>query len=116
MNDVTAIHSITGKLARVLEVRGGFTKLSPRELEVVRYVLDGRLNKEIAAALGISTGIVKLDRMSIRRTLGLRSVVQLAVLAHDAQVAEPVAALRRTSEERIDLRSNGDGVCGTRVS
>lgn len=87
MNDITAIHS-------------KFARLTPREREVVHQVLDGRLNKQIAAALGITTRTVKMHRTSIRKKLGIRSVVQLATLAYDSQLFEPIP-LAVASEQRV---------------
>ena len=75
--------------AKVVEVRKKFATLTPREREVVRQVLEGRLNKHIAETLGITTRTVKLHRTSIRKKLGIRSVVQLATLAYDARLFEP---------------------------
>lgn len=84
--------------AKALEVRRRFATLTGREREVVRQVLDGQLNKEIAAALGITTRTVKLHRTSIRKKLGIRSVVQLATLAYDARLFEPTPSVVATTQ------------------
>jgi FixJ family two-component response regulator len=89
--DSAAIHSgVDDERERVVEVRRRFALLTPRERAVVHQVLDGRLNKQIAATLGIPTRTVKLHRTSIRKKLGIRSVVQLATLACDARFLEPL--------------------------
>lgn len=51
--------------------------LTPRELEVLKDVAKGRLNKQIAFQLGISEVTVKLHRSNAMRKMGLRSVSDL---------------------------------------
>ncbi|MGY8663359.1 response regulator transcription factor [Bradyrhizobium sp. UFLA05-109] len=54
-----------------------FSKLTPREREVVREVARGRLNKQIAFDLGISEITVKLHRSNASRKLQATSVGDL---------------------------------------
>lgn len=80
---------MTSVLARV--VKGGkaepgrpedrFSSLTPRELEVLRHLAEGRSNKEIARELGITGGTVKLHVRSILGKLEVRSRVEAAVIA-----------------------------------
>jgi two-component system response regulator DctR len=101
MNENTEMQSgLNDERARVVEVRRRFARLTPRERQVVQQVLDGRLNKQIAEALGITTRTVKLHRTSIRKKLGIRSVVQLAIFAYDAHVLEPIP-VAVASEQRV---------------
>ena len=65
-------------------VRQRFETLSPRECEVLRGVLRGSLNKQIAADLGIHERTVKLHRSSVTTKLGVHSVAELTRLAQDA--------------------------------
>jgi len=58
-----------------------FDALTPREMEILRHLSEGRSNKIIARHLGISDGTVKLHVQSVLRKLGLRSRVEAAVLA-----------------------------------
>jgi len=58
--------------------------LTQREREVFAQVVEGKLNKQIAAELGIHERTVKLHRTSITNKLGLRSVAELTRLAKDA--------------------------------
>lgn len=51
--------------------------LTPRERQVLRHVVDGRLNKQIAFELGISEVTVKLHRGNMMRKLAVRSVSEL---------------------------------------
>jgi len=61
--------------------------LSPREAEVFRHVVTGRLNKEIAAALGIAEQTVKVHRGRVMDKLRVQSVADLARLAEKAGIA-----------------------------
>jgi DNA-binding NarL/FixJ family response regulator len=51
--------------------------LTPREREVVQLLAEGRSNKEIAAALGISVKTAETHRANIMRALNLRSICDL---------------------------------------
>lgn len=70
--------------ARRDRVRQRFETLSTRECEVLRGVLRGNLNKQIAADLGIHERTVKLHRSSVTTKLGVHSVAELTRLAQDA--------------------------------
>lgn len=52
-------------------------KLTERELEVLRHVIAGRLNKQIAAALGVAEKTVKVHRGRVMAKMGVRSVAEL---------------------------------------
>ena len=54
--------------------------LTGREREVMELVVDGRLTKQIAKALGISTKTVEVHRSNITRKMGVDSVPQLVKL------------------------------------
>ena len=59
-------------------------KLTKREREVLGEVVRGRMNKQIAATLGISERTVKMHRTSITSKVGVHSTAQLTTLAHEA--------------------------------
>jgi len=69
------------------ELRQRFAKLTERELEVLREVMRGRMNKQIAADLGIHERTVKLHRTAITTKVGVRSVAELTILAREAGLA-----------------------------
>jgi two-component system, LuxR family, response regulator FixJ len=73
--------------SRLHHLRQRFASLSPRESEVLQHVLQGRLNKQIAADLGIHERTVKLHRTHLTTKLGVRSVAELARLAQEAGVS-----------------------------
>lgn len=58
-----------------------FVPLSPREMEILKYITDGFSNKEIAKALGISRQTVKNHMSAILRKLAVNDRTQAAVLA-----------------------------------
>ena len=89
----------TGILAKVLsgelDISGDRTTLAgltPRELEILCHISEGKSNKVIAKELGISDGTVKLHVKSILRKLNVSSRVDAAVIA---------------VEERLCLRGGG---------
>jgi FixJ family two-component response regulator len=72
--------------ARQRELRVRFEALSARELEVLAHVVQGKLNKQIAADLGIHERTVKLHRTAITTKLGVRSVAELTRLTQEAGI------------------------------
>jgi len=58
-----------------------FLPLSPREMEILRYIVRGYSNKEIARALGISQQTVKNHLSSILRKLAVNDRTQAAIYA-----------------------------------
>jgi FixJ family two-component response regulator len=58
-------------------VREYFESLSAREKEVVSLVATGRLNKQIAAELGVSEVMVKVHRANGMRKMHAKSVAEL---------------------------------------
>lgn len=60
--------------------------LTPRELEVLRHVIAGRLNKQIAYALGIAEKTVKVHRGRVMEKMAADSVVDLVRLAEQAGI------------------------------
>jgi FixJ family two-component response regulator len=72
--------------ARERELGARFDALTERELEVLSQVVLGRLNKQIAANLGIHERTVKLHRTSITTKLGVQSVAELTRLSLEAGI------------------------------
>jgi DNA-binding NarL/FixJ family response regulator len=68
-----------GKSARDAEppTPPGADVLSPRELEVLRLIAQGRANKEIGVQLGISTRTVEAHRQALMKKLGIHTVAGL---------------------------------------
>lgn len=69
--------------ARRARVRMLFGRLTPREREVLALVLEGKLNKQIAARLGSHEATVKVHRSRLMRKLEVRSLVALIHLGRE---------------------------------
>lgn len=77
-------HSARVASERRAELGRRFAELTAREREVLQQVVRGRMNKQIAADLGIHERTVKLHRSALTAKLGVRSAAELATLARDA--------------------------------
>jgi DNA-binding NarL/FixJ family response regulator len=55
--------------------------LSARELEILRLIVSGKSNKEIAVDLGLSVNTVAVHRANIMETLGIHNTAELVVYA-----------------------------------
>jgi DNA-binding NarL/FixJ family response regulator len=55
--------------------------LTPRELEVLRMIVDGQSNKEIAVALNLSANTVAVHRANIMNALGIHKTAELVTYA-----------------------------------
>ncbi len=53
------------------------SRVSPRELEIIRLLAEGKTNKEIAGLLGIAVRTVETHRSKIMLKLGLHSLAEL---------------------------------------
>ncbi len=73
--------------ARRRELLARFERLTPREREVLTHVLRGRMNKHIAADLGIAERSVKRHRTSLMGKLDVNSVAELARLSAEVGYA-----------------------------
>jgi FixJ family two-component response regulator len=63
--------------AALTDVETRLASLTPRENEILRHVIAGLLNKQIAAELGTSEKTVKAHRGRVMRKMGVRSVADL---------------------------------------
>jgi len=75
--------------AEVHSIRGRIELLTPREYEILRYVIAGMLNKQIAYELGIAEKTVKVHRGRITEKLGVSSIADLVRLAEKAGIKPP---------------------------
>jgi FixJ family two-component response regulator len=65
------------KEASLSELNVLFSSITPRERQVLVRVAAGKLNKQIAAELGVSEVMVKVHRANGMRKMRLRSVAEL---------------------------------------
>jgi FixJ family two-component response regulator len=73
------LHSIQGRLAT----------LTHREREVLQRVVTGRLNKQIAADLGIGEKTIKVHRHRVMEKMGAASLAELVRIAERAGIGAP---------------------------
>ena len=64
-------------LDRALELRSGLSKLSPRQIEVLRLVAEGQTTPGIAEELGISVKTADTHRTEMMRRLDMHDVAAL---------------------------------------
>src|SRR5580704_15180478 len=74
---------------RLRKLHHRFHDLSERELEVLSHVVQGKMNKEIAADLNINERTVKLHRTNLTRKLKVQSVAELTRLVDEAKLFKP---------------------------
>lgn len=88
----TALEKDQARLQQQSEMavlRQRLNSLTPREREVLRLVVSGRLNKQIAAELGTSEITIKAHRASVMRKMQAESLADLVRIA--ARLDIPVA-------------------------
>lgn len=69
------------KDAAVARIQARFDTLTQREREVMALAVTGRLNKQIAADIGVSENTVKIHRGNVIRKMEAGSLVELALMA-----------------------------------
>jgi FixJ family two-component response regulator len=78
VRDALARDQYDREVLRELEaVRGRLASLTPREHQVLEHVVTGRLNKQIAADLGITEKTIKVHRARAMEKMGVDTLAQL---------------------------------------
>src|SRR5262245_19647702 len=67
--------------AEVMSVQSRLATLTPREREVLGYVVMGLLNKQIAVELGTVEKTIKVHRSRVMHKMGVRSLAELVRVA-----------------------------------
>ena len=78
---LAAVRAGAAQVREAAELRQRFASLTPREREVMRHVIAGRLNKMIAMDLGTTEQTIKVHRSRVMEKLGIRSVAALVSVA-----------------------------------
>jgi FixJ family two-component response regulator len=73
--------------------------LTPREREVLTHVVNGKMNKQIAASLGAAEKTVKVHRGRVMRKMHVRSVAELVLIA--SQLGATGSADHERSETKV---------------
>jgi DNA-binding NarL/FixJ family response regulator len=68
---------------------GEVSLLTDREREVMQLLAEGKVNKEVASALGISVKTVETHRAALMRKLGMNSIVELVHYAIRNHLVRP---------------------------
>jgi DNA-binding CsgD family transcriptional regulator len=74
---VAALATNEGVRPKRTEIWQSLESLSPRELDVLCYLLGGQINREIAAELSVTERTIKVHRGQVMKKLGVRSTAQL---------------------------------------
>jgi FixJ family two-component response regulator len=75
--------------AELASIEARLAMLTPREREVLGYVVAGRLNKQIAGELGTVEKTIKVHRGRMMEKMGVRTVADLVRMAQKAGVPLP---------------------------
>lgn len=79
--DLAILQKAISSLISAQTVHNGKGELSSREIEVIRLVASGKINKEIADILCISINTVITHRKNISSKLGIKSASGLSIYA-----------------------------------
>jgi len=77
------------ELSEIQEIKDRVSKLTSREYDVFRLVVQGLLNKEVAAELGISEKTVKFFRRRAMEKMHASSLAELVLFAQKAGIQNP---------------------------
>ena len=114
VDEVTLLAAIRGAVERdradrraraeLADLHARLGTLTPRESEVLKFVISGKLNKQSAAALGIVEKTIKVHRARVMEKLQVRSVAALVRLTARAGIdpATDPARAGRASEPGLD--------------
>jgi FixJ family two-component response regulator len=90
LNSITEAMALSQKTKQEKEETRAAKKLlntlTPRESEILKYLMSGMLNKQIAYELNIAEHTVKLHRHSISEKIGVKSVPEILRLADKAGI------------------------------
>lgn len=105
-DDEELLRAVHGAIARDEErrrvsdelerIRGRMALLTPREHEVMQQVVDGRMNKQIAADLGVAEKTIKVHRARAMVKMGASSLADLVRKTFELEVGAVVDGHDRT--------------------
>lgn len=107
----------------LLSIRWRLATLTPREHQVLQHVVLGRLNKQIAADLGIAEKTIKVHRARAMEKMGVATLaelvrktveVEVGALVEDVAEGQPVAGAHLAGapfDRRRGDRTDGGSAC-----
>lgn len=84
--------AVAGVMAATPDERKRFASLTSRERKIVDGIVAGRLNKQIAAELGLKEITVKVNRAQVMRKLEISNVAALMKLMSRLMTSDPGSA------------------------
>jgi FixJ family two-component response regulator len=78
---------------RQQQIRGRYSRLTPREREVFAHLISGQLNKQVGYDLGISERTTKIHRRQVLDKMQANSIADLVRMAADLGIA-PTGTVR----------------------
>jgi DNA-binding CsgD family transcriptional regulator len=109
---VAALATNEGVQPKRTEILQRLESLTPREVDVLCYLLGAQINREIAAELGITERTVKVHRGRAMEKLGVQSTAQLfpMLLRYIACPAWPKFKRRKKPKKRRPVsRQDSEG-------
>jgi FixJ family two-component response regulator len=77
---------IVSRISKADQIKSLIQTLTPRELEIFRLILTGKLNKQIASDLNIAEHTVKIHRGNMTKKLGVKSVAEMVHMANHMNI------------------------------
>jgi FixJ family two-component response regulator len=74
----------------IADVRARFESLTLRERDVVALVTSGKMNKQVAAEIGVSEVSIKVHRHNAMKKLGVKSLADLVRMADAAGIRRTI--------------------------
>jgi FixJ family two-component response regulator len=74
--------------AELAAIQAKLATLTPREHEVLKHVVAGRLNKQIAYDLGTVEKTIKFHRGALMKKLGVRTIADLVRMAEKTAISK----------------------------
>jgi FixJ family two-component response regulator len=86
--------------AELMTLQEHFVLLSPREQEVLCWVVSGLLNKQVAAEIGTTEATVKFHRGQLMRKMNAESLADLVRMASRLGISSTPRAIDRGGTTR----------------
>ena len=77
------------------EIQSRINSLTPREQEVMRQIITGNLNKQIASVLGTAEKTIRKHRSRVMRKMRISSVADLVRMLEKVGIVHPSVGLSR---------------------